>query len=1122
VSEFQFADPQWAHALWAVLAFVALLSWLERRGGGALDRLLGGALQSRLVQRPSSWRRRLRVVLLGLSAACLVVALMRPQLGVRHVAAQRVGAQIMVALDVSKSMLAEDVAPSRIERAKAEIVDLLGYLDGDQVGLIAFAGRATVLAPMTPDFSFLRLVLDGAGPHSVSRGGTRLEEPIRKAVQGFGPAGDASRAILLITDGEDHDSFPLDAADEAAAAGIVIVAIGFGDENGSEVYVTDPRSGARELLRDADGRPVTSRLDGELLRDLALRTGGAYVPAGTGVLDLESIYRQHIERLMVGQLDPRGRTVRDEGYQWAVLLALVLLLSSVAIASGGAGVRAAAVALAILTLASPSARTEPVASGDALGAAAPGSEPAPSAAPLAGADPDPPTDSAAAPEHETPREVYNRGVAALDAGDLDGAVRWFDRARRDAGADGELRFRAAYDLGIAHARRAEALEPESPEEALRALYTAADWFRDAIAQREDDADARANLDVALRRALLLADRIAQANVEDVDSELEQIAERQRALVGELAGLLELESEDPEMFAAERLRREFRARATGQRTLLSDADRLAGRIDAERQAIDARPEAERSAEDQMRAIQLEGVLHYLHRARERMGQARRQLRQRQGERAFRRGSAALAELKRALDQLRDPVALLDVLVREATQVAAGTAALAAARSELPGGAQPPPVPPWLSDASLRDDQQNVADRTDELDQRLLGGLQQAPPADPQQQALIEAVAEAEPLVAAASASFASAAAALESGTPETALPHQREGVVALTDARELFLDLRGLIEATYADERRIEAVLSAEGDAAAAIRLEYLPALRELQARNVARAERLASKLEAAAQAPPPSPEGGAPDPEAAAIQQKRSLLAGQLLTLALGRMDDVNLALAGAGDWPAAREAGRTAVEYLEALRRLFFSIVEQLRETAGEQLDLADATQEASALLDRAAEDARARLGPLAPRQESLGERAGGIANALEEQSNQTGGVLEEEADGFETSRRLRLAAEHVLLAQIEMEGAAQDLAAEPPELEQTHERQTAAITELEEALALLVPPEEREGGEDSQQQQQPEPGGEQEQQPSETRAPAADPAQLLQAVRDREAQRRRDREQRGTAGYETVEKDW
>ena len=337
MSEFRFAEPGWVHGLWSVLGFVALLFWLDRRGGGALDRLIGSALQQRLVQRPSLFRRRMRILFLGLSAACLVLALMRPQLGLRYVATPRIGAEIMVALDVSKSMLAEDVAPNRLERAKAEIVDLLSYLDGNQVGLIAFAGRATVLAPLTPDFSFLRLVLDGAGPHSVTRGGTRLEEPIRKAVKGFGPAREMSRVILLITDGGDHDSFPRDAATEAAEAGIVIIAIGLGDEAGSDIYITDPQTGARELLRDADGRVVKSGLDGELLRDLALATQGAYVPAGTGVLDLESIYQQHIEQLMLGQLDPRGKTVRDEGYQWAVLLALVLLVSSAAIS--GAAVR---------------------------------------------------------------------------------------------------------------------------------------------------------------------------------------------------------------------------------------------------------------------------------------------------------------------------------------------------------------------------------------------------------------------------------------------------------------------------------------------------------------------------------------------------------------------------------------------------------------------------------------------------------------------------------------------------------------------------------------------------------------------------------------------------------------
>jgi hypothetical protein len=273
-----------------------------------------------------------------------------------------------------------------------------------------------------------------------------------------------------------------------------------------------------------------------------------------------------------------------------------------------------------------------------------------------------------------------------------------------------------------------------------------------------------------------------------------------------------------------------------------------------------------------------------------------------------------------------------------------------------------------------------------------------------------------------------------------------------------------------------------------------------------------------------------PDEETIEIQQQRFELAGQLLTLALARMDDVtiNLDESGALEWSEGHKASRSAVEHLEALRRLFFSIVEELRDVAQQQLDLADETRDAAALGATDSNEEAARVGPLPPRQEALAGRAGNIADALVEQSNQAGGVVDAEADSAETSRRLREAGEHVLLAQIEMEGAKEKLSEDPPNLESTQERQAAALEELERALALLVPPEDRESEDeqDPSEQEDSESGqseGEEEQE-GEPEPPSepVDPAQLLQAVRDREAQRRRDREERETERYDTVERDW
>jgi Ca-activated chloride channel family protein len=1145
MSDFRFLEPHWVHALWALVAVLGVLFWLERRGGEALDRLMASRLQERLVQKPSPSSRRVSLLLVGLACAFLVLALMRPQWGLHYVPAARVGAEIMVCLDVSKSMLAEDVAPSRLERAKAEIRDLLPFLDGDYVGLIAFAGRASVLAPLTPDFGFLRLVLEGVGTNSVTRGGTHLEEPIRKAVEGFAAAGDLSRAILLITDGEDHDSFPMDAATAAAEIGVKIIAIGLGDEAGSDVIVTDPRTGARTRLLDSDGRPVRTRLDGEMLRQIALATGGAYVPAGTGTLDLESIYRTHIAPLKRGALERRGKAVRYEGYQWAVLLGLISLVLSVGVAGhnvstlpapGGKATRKA-VALLLLGMLFAAAMSQATSS-----ARASESDTAPTQEGEVGQTPVPaPGAEATSGENqpEDPREVYNRGLGALNADQLEEAETDLETARSSAGNDGVLRYRATYNLGLTAARQADQLMASHPEDALKQLQRAADWFREAVRLRPAEEDPRHNLEVVLKRALVLRDALLKRDPGDWSGALEELSSQERALVAELRETLERVAAEPGPNGVEDMRRQFRGLAATQRTILSDADGLANRVWEERDTLQAKPEEERSPEDATRLVQLENLLHYLHRARERMGQARSQLRERQAERAYRRGSAALSELRRAQDQLRSPVQVLDGVIQEAVELASGTAILGASIASLPAATAPVDPPVWLTTDYLREGQQSLSERTSELHARLEAGLAADPGATPNPDIaeLLALVREAEPLVARGKQAFERAHASLIEEDLPQANAAQVEAIRALLDARERFLDLRSLIEAAYADQLRIRSVLLPEEEESALPLAEMLPTLRELQTRNVDRGERL-QRMIAAEQG---RLGAGAETGPAEAIEAERLAAAEALLKRTREAMREVQTSLgrqdsesANPADLALATAAVAKATEGLAELRRLFFSIVQRLQDTARRQLELNDQTQDATALFSSSPESGTATLGPLIPRQEALARIAGELADALEEQSRQSVAQPLEDpnvaastaSSEAEQAQRLRRAGEFVLGAHDDMTQAADGMKPEPPEFERTREHQDTALAQLAQAIALLTEPPPQ----DSQQQEsescdQPNPseqGGEKQTGPDPSQARVSDPAQLLQAVRDRAAQRQRERSKGERSGYESVEKDW
>ncbi|MEZ4361404.1 MAG: VWA domain-containing protein [Kofleriaceae bacterium] len=328
------AAIEWVHLMWAVLALVAGLVVLEVRSRGALQRFLSPIMLRRLASAASGARTSLRIAFLWLALVLAVLALMQPQApgATETVTTSRDAADVMFVLDVSRSMLAEDAAPNRLARAKAEIAQLVEKLGEHRTGLVVFAGRAAPLCPLTPDHAFFGLALAGADPNSVGRGGTRIGEAIRVALRAF-PSGPGAKLIVLITDGEDHESYPEDAAKAARDVGVKIVAVGLGSEQGTQIVITDPKTGAKKVVLDGD-QPVVTKLDAKTLQQMALLTEGAYIPAGTAAIDLDSIMESYVTPIVRASADASVRHVPAERYPWFILASLACFLAALWIGTG--------------------------------------------------------------------------------------------------------------------------------------------------------------------------------------------------------------------------------------------------------------------------------------------------------------------------------------------------------------------------------------------------------------------------------------------------------------------------------------------------------------------------------------------------------------------------------------------------------------------------------------------------------------------------------------------------------------------------------------------------------------------------------------------------------------------
>ncbi len=504
-----FTHPAWLPV--GALACAALL-WLWRRYDtrqqAALARFVSAHLSVQLTRSVSVARRRLRRALLLTSVALLFVALAGPLYGYRWELISRRGNDIVFALDTSRSMLTPDVKPNRLARAKLAIDDFSNQLDGDGIGLVAFAGGAFLVCPITLDYGAFHESLGAIDTNTIPRGGTDIASAIREAQAALRRRPGSDKILILVTDGEDLEGDALVAAQAAAAQdGMKIYTVGVGTPQGDLI----PESGSANggFVKDDSGAFVRSRLDEPALKAIAAATGGIYAPLGAQGQGLEYIYQKALAPRLKHDLASRQQKIFIQRYQWPLAAALCLLMSSLLIGNRRRVPAAArpvsappaemprevaallgALLLSPLLLSPPAARASP---GSAEDAYRHGDFAAAARQYAAAAQRDP----------KTPVLAFNAGAAAYKAGQYPEAAKEFQQSiSRVPSADPKRladQEDAYYNLGNTLYRTGQATEKSAPQSTLDAWNSAVKAYDTALQMRPDDADSKFNRDFVKRK-----------------------------------------------------------------------------------------------------------------------------------------------------------------------------------------------------------------------------------------------------------------------------------------------------------------------------------------------------------------------------------------------------------------------------------------------------------------------------------------------------------------------------------------------------------------------------------------------------------------------------------------------
>ncbi len=326
----KFGSPEFINWLWLLLPLVVVVIIQHRRRVARLAELISSAVWETVIPGHKRKGTRSRTILRLLALFCIGLALTRPQWGFKWEEVRQRGLDIVLVLDTSKSMLAADIKPSRLQQAKWAARDFVRHLKGDRIGLVAFAGSSFLQCPVTIDYAAFTMMLDDLYAGIIPRGGTAIGQALKTATESFDETSEADRIIILITDGEDHEGDPVEMAQTLKNKNIRLYSIGVGTAEGELI----PAGDGGGYLKDEQGRIVKSALNETLLEKLASTTGGFYVRSAPGDFGFDRIYKLGIAGLQRDEQETRLAKVYEERFVWFAGAALLLLLTEALIVTG--------------------------------------------------------------------------------------------------------------------------------------------------------------------------------------------------------------------------------------------------------------------------------------------------------------------------------------------------------------------------------------------------------------------------------------------------------------------------------------------------------------------------------------------------------------------------------------------------------------------------------------------------------------------------------------------------------------------------------------------------------------------------------------------------------------------